>query len=138
MLPPQASPVSRLKSKHCLEALGLLGNGFKAYAKRNHLGCWLCNLFTQLNTLPLHPHPSPPPTHLTPAPKPYFSSTQKPSLFFFSTCSYRSEPQRRKGQSRNRGSVSALSAVAYTATLLVVVERVKVGGRASPTHSRLC
>ncbi len=119
--------MSRPQSEHCLEALGLLGNGFKAYAKRNHLGCCLCNLFTQLNT----PCPHPPPTspQLLTLTSPPHKSLHFP---FFRPAVTRSEPQRRKGQSRLRWSVSPLSAGACTATLLVMVERVKVAGRASP------
>ncbi len=43
-------------------------------------------------------------------------------------------PQRRKGQRRNRRSLPALSDGAYTTTLLVMVDRVKGGGRVPP-HS---
>ncbi len=50
-------------------------------------------------------------------------------------CLDKAGPQRRKGLRRNRRSVSALSAGAYTTTLLMMVDRVKRGGRAPPPSS---
>jgi hypothetical protein len=48
------------------------------------------------------------------------------------------EPQSKYiGAERNRGCVSALSDGAYTTTWLLMVSRVKEGGRAYPTFTRL-
>jgi hypothetical protein len=55
-------------------------------------------------------------------------------IFYFESCKHRVQG---KGRGETGGSVSALSAGAYTTTLFVMEDRVKDGGRAPPAITRL-